>query len=41
MEKDFYEEFEDMEAGIDQKEALVEESKKLMKLKISVKQYAL
>ena len=26
--KRFYEEFEDMEAGIDQKEALVEESKK-------------
>ena len=29
MEKEFYEEFEDMEAGIDQKQALVEESKKL------------
>ena len=28
MEKEFYEEFEDMEAGIDQKQALVEESKK-------------
>ena len=29
MEKEFYEEFEDMEAGIDQKQALVEESKKI------------
>jgi len=29
MEKEFYEEFEDMEAGIDQKQALVEESKKV------------
>ena len=41
MEKEFYEEYEDMEAGIDQKQALVEESKRLMKLKISVKQFAL
>ena len=39
MEKEFYEEFEDMEAGIDQKQALVEESKKLMKLKISTKSF--
>ena len=29
MEKEFYEEYEDMEAGIDQKQALVEESKKV------------
>lgn len=29
MEKEFYEEFEDMEAGINQKQALVEESKKV------------
>ena len=29
MEKEFYEEFEDMEAGIDQKQALVEESRKV------------
>ena len=29
MEKDFYEEFEDMEANIDKKQALVEESKKV------------
>ena len=29
MEKEFYEEFEDMQAGIDQKQALVEESKKV------------
>lgn len=41
MEKEFYEEFEDMEAGIDQKQALVEESKKLTKLKISTKLFAL
>lgn len=29
MEKDFYEEFEDMDANIDKKQALVEESKKV------------